>query len=187
MKSVFNMTCSLVAITFLFLFASCEKDTINPSDSLSDTPIEVRGGGNGDGNGGNGGGNGKGKGKNNDDDGGNNQDTIHYASTYQITAYDEFDPLYRFSFSDAGDLVLLQTDSTVTHWGTDYWGSWADPYPYLDGIVHYFNGLTEVTYDFESLSGDMFDVNKTLSVTEYLSGNVTTTYKHIGIFTRTAE
>jgi hypothetical protein len=188
MKSKLKIVFPLGVLATLFLLTSCEKETVSPSDHMSDMAIDVRNNGNGNGNGGgNGGGNGNGNGNNNDVEGEVDPDPIEYDATYQITEYDEFDALYRFSICVEGDLMLLQTDSTITHWGTGYWGAWADPYPYADGIVHYIKGLSEVTYEFVGLPGDMLDVSKTLSVTDYLSGHVTTTYKHIGIYSRTSD
>jgi hypothetical protein len=104
------------------------------------------------------------------------------STTYQLSVRDAFDPLYRFTQS--GNEVLLQTDPTVTFWGTDYWGYWKNPFPMTGNAVVIRIGLTVTTYDFTPRSDGTIDVLKTLVVTPYQGGAPTTTVTHVGIFAR---
>jgi hypothetical protein len=101
---------------------------------------------------------------------------------YQLSVRDAFDPLYRFTWS--GNEVLLQTDPTVTVWGTDYWGYWKNPFPLTGDAAIIRVGLTVTTYEFSHLSDGTVDVTKTLVVTPYQGGAPTTTVTHVGIFQR---
>lgn len=123
-------------------------------------------------------GKGKGKGGNNQNDPGVNPFVI----TYQLYEADDNDPLFRFSISQSGELILLETDATVASWGTDYWGYWSDPFPYANNEVNYIIGLTNTTYQFQPLPGDKIDVTKTLIVQPYPSGTPTTTITHPGVY-----
>jgi len=176
MKSMLRLTTLLSTLTVIFLFTSCDKEDLQTAGATGQDEITVRGG--------KGNNNGKGKGNQGDGSGGVDPVPIDYDATYQISEVDDPRPLYKFSIATTGDLMLLQTDPSITSWGTDYWGYWADPFPYADGIVHYIDGLTEVTYEFSPLSGDKFDVTETLRVTSYNSGAVTTTVWHLGIYSR---
>lgn len=99
---------------------------------------------------------------------------------YRLALADEFDPLSRFGLD--GQQVLLQTDSTITSWGADYWGYWDEPFTIEGDVVSYTVGLTHTTYTFVPLVGDGFDVTRTLVVQPYLSGEPTTTLTHVGMF-----
>jgi len=99
---------------------------------------------------------------------------------YQLAEVDDFDPLWRFTVS--GNHVLLQTDPSITSWGTDYWSYWSDPYAFHDGVVDYTVGLTHTTYVFTPLGDDRYDVTKTLVVQPYNGGGPTTTVTHPGIY-----
>ena len=46
--------------------------------------------------------------------------------TWQLVEPVDADPLWRIV--KTGDALLLQTDPSVTSWGTDYWGYWTDAY-----------------------------------------------------------
>ena len=105
-----------------------------------------------------------------------------YGATYRIAQPDDPDPLYQFSFSADGTLVLLQSDSTVANWGSDFWGSWAEPFPFVNGAVHYIDGLTEITYQFEPYGTNGYDVTFILTVSPYTGGPSTTTVEHPGIY-----
>jgi hypothetical protein len=87
---------------------------------------------------------------------------------------DDSDPLFRFSISQSGELMLLESDATVASWGTDYWGYWSDPFPYANNEVNYIIGLTNTTYQYQPLPGDKIDVTKILIVQPYPSGDCTT-------------
>jgi hypothetical protein len=183
----------LCALTTIFMMQSCDTEDVRPAGS-DDSPssVFVRGGkgqGNGgDNGGGNGGGNGKGKNKDGSDGGDTDPvDPVEYAATYEITEYDDWGALWRFSISVDGDLMLFQTDSTVTHWGSDHWGSWADPFPYANGVVHYIKGLSNVTYEFVALPNDQFDVTKTVITGSYTGEITTTTVDHLGVYARLLE
>lgn len=180
MKHSLSYMFAIISLSFCFLVSSCSTEPYSlPTDSDSNAVEgEFRGGKKND--------KGNGKGKNKDDDNGGNQDPeiIEYAATYEIYRAVDHDPLYRFSISTSGDLMLFQTDSTVTSWGSDYWGYWSDPYDYLNGQVEYIIGLTHTTYIFDPLPNDKFDVTKILVVTPYTGGPATTTITNPGIYTR---
>ena len=170
LKSTFALCLALITTLSLM---SCEKDALVSTDNsgLSGHDLELRN-------------NGKGKGKK-DKDGEEEEEEeeIVYTSTFILRQAVDFDPLYKFSISEAGDLMLLQTNPEITTWGTDYWGSWSDPYPYANYIVHYTKGLTDVTYVFDPLPDGSFDVTKTLIVSPYSTrGEPDTTITNPGIY-----
>jgi hypothetical protein len=99
---------------------------------------------------------------------------------YRLALADEFDPLSRFGLD--GQQVLLQTDSTITSWGTDYWGYWDEPFMMEDNVLSYTVGLSHTTYTFLPLAGEGFDVTRTIVVQPYLVGEPTTTVTHVGVF-----
>jgi hypothetical protein len=156
------------------MLTSCEKevysptDEINPSGMISENNFNK--------------GNGQGKGKNNDNDNGDNSEEDPFVSTYQLYQADDSDPLFRFSISRSGELMLLETDAAVTSWGTDYWGYWSDPFPYTNNEVNYIIGLTNTTYQFQPLPDNKIDVTKILLVQPYPSGTPTTTTSHPGVY-----
>ena len=185
----------IIALTIgLFLFAACGNieppvmnengvnqpgtETLNAnSDQNTDKVMEIgalgkRGSNNGKDKGGKGG----------DDPAPDPTEDDPFVITYIIDEVDEWDPLYKFSISESGTLMKFETDPTITTWGTDYWGSWADPYPYENNKVNYIKGLTNNTYEFEFLSDGRVDVVTTLIVQPYPSGTPRTTVKHIGIY-----
>jgi hypothetical protein len=123
-------------------------------------------------------GKGKGKGNNNQND----PEEDPFVITYQLYQADDSDPLFRFSISQSGELVLLESDATVASWGTDYWGYWSDPFPYANNEVNYIIGLTNTTYQFQSLPDNKIDVTKILIVQPYPSGTPTTTLSHPGVY-----
>ena len=99
--------------------------------------------------------------------------------TYEIFQVDDFDPLWRFT--KIGDSIQLETDPSITSWGSDYWGYWSDPFELDENEVYYVaGGLTETTYEFVILNDGGVDVIKTLVVHPYLGGNSTTTITHPG-------
>lgn len=103
---------------------------------------------------------------------------------YQVSAYDDADPLYRFGIDNELGIIRLETDPSVTSWGTDYWGYWSDPFPFDGSSVSYTNGLSHTTYTFVPSLGGGLDVTKTVVVDPYLGGEPTTTVKHVGVFGR---
>lgn len=165
----------LSIIAVMGLLISCEKNVNSPADGTNSNEITSETAFNK--------GNGKSKGKHKDDIGDipdPNQDP--FIATYQLHQADDFDPLYRFSISQSGQLMLLETDPTVTSWGTDYWGYWSDPFPYANNEVNYIIGLTNTTYQFQPLPGNKIDVTKILIVQPYPSGTPTTTVTHPGVY-----
>lgn len=98
---------------------------------------------------------------------------------YRLSVADDTDPLWRFGLT--GEMARLESDPTVAGWGTDYWGYWADPFPFVDGTVRYVAGLGETTYVLTTIP-DGFDVSKTVVVSPYLGGEATTTVTHVGVF-----
>lgn len=162
----------LLLSAFLLTMYSCQKaDNVNPA---TDTEALAKKGGNGKGS----------SGKGNKPTEEPEEPVIEYESTYRITTYDDPDPLYQFSFSTSGTLVLLETDPTVTTWGTDYWGTWANPYTYANGVMETRSGLTETRIEFIQLTNGDIDVYKRIIRHPYLSGPIDTTYVHPGIYTR---
>jgi hypothetical protein len=105
-----------------------------------------------------------------------------FVTTYQLLQADDSDPLFRFSISQSGELMLLETDPEVTSWGTDYWGYWSDPFLYENGEVNYIIGLTNTTYQFQPLQDNKMEVTKTLIVQPYPSGDPTTTITRPGVY-----
>lgn len=185
----------IIALTIgLFLFAACGNieppvinenganqpgtETLNAnSDQNTDEVMEIgalgkRGSNNGKGKGGNGG----------DDPVPDPTEDDPFVVTYIIDEIDEWDALYKFSISESGTLMKFETDPTITSWGTDYWGSWADPFPYKDNKVNIIKGLTNTTYEFEFLSDGRVDIVKTLITQPYPSGTPRTTVTHPGIY-----
>lgn len=153
------------------MFTGCEKEEIRPFGTDNSSDVELRNG------------NGKGKGKKDKGDyGDDNGDSVHYASTYALFQAVDNDPLFRISISESGDLMLLETDPSVTSWGSDYWGFWSDPFDYVNMEVSYTIGLTHTTYHFEQLPGNKMDVTKTLVVQPYPSGEPTTMVTHPGVY-----
>jgi len=178
-----NSYVGLLLLTML-IFISCQEEEVLP-DSEFQNEVTLRGGKPND----NGGGKGNGKGKggkddNNDDDTGEEDPVIEYGDTYQLHERDDYDQLYRFSFTVEGDQVLFQTDSTITSWGTDYWGYWAEPHPYENGVVQYISGLSFVKYEFVEVGDGVFDVSKMFVQGFYNSTHTDTTFSHPGLYTR---
>ena len=161
---------SAALFIFTILFTSCEKeayqisDLENSSEVFSKKPVNP--------------GNGNGK----PDKGDDPVEPDPFVATYRLVQADDNDPLYQFSISQSGTLMLLETDPTVTSWGTDYWGYWSNPYPFQNNQVNYTIGLTETTYEFTPLAGDRYDVVKTLIQHPYLGGTSTTTVSHPGVY-----
>ena len=93
------------------------------------------------------------------------------------------DPLYRFSISQSGNAMMLETDPTITSWGRDYWGYWDEDFPFANNKVDYTFGLGNTVYTFTQVSPGVYDVTKKLVVSSYNSNTVTTTYSHPGIYT----
>ena len=168
----------LAILVVLFAVLSCQKETIEPvSQKLTDTSTEsfnsdlkFKNGSN------------KGKGRKDDTDNDDTPDPISYASTYKLSSQNATHPLYQFSISTSGDLMLLQTDSTITTWGTDYWGFWSEPFGYSNNKINYISGLTNVTYEFEMLANDQIAVKQTLIVQPWPTGQPTTTISYPGIY-----
>ena len=106
-----------------------------------------------------------------------------FVTTYQLYEAIDGDPLYRFSISQSGELMLLESDPTVAGWGNDFWGTWSDPFPYLNSEVNYIKGLTNTTYQFQQISPETIDVTKILIVQPYPNGEPITTESHPGIYT----
>ena len=163
---------TIAIFIFALLTASCEKDLNSPtgdilsSDNTSQNSLKK--------------GKGKGKGQIPDPDPDPNVDP--FVQTYQLFQAVDSDPLYKFSISQSGQLMLLETDPSITSWGTNYWGYWSDPFQYVNNEVNYIIGLTNTTYRFQSLPDNKIDVTKTLIVQPYPSGTPTTTESHPGIY-----
>ncbi len=157
----------VLALSILFSVVSCQKSKNISVDKANTSSLEKKGGK-----------------KNKDNPPSDPPPEIEYNATYQIAEIDDHDPLYRFSISQSGQLMLLQTDPTVTSWGTDYWGYWSSPYTYTNNQVNYIIGLTNTTYQFTVLPNNNIDVTKTLIVQPYLGGTPTTTITHPGVYTR---
>ena len=160
----FALTCLLTMVIFI----GCEK-----SDYLTEehTDIAEKKGDNP----------GKGKGK---PSGGNEEPepSVTYSATYLLYMADDPDPLYKFSIATSGDLMLLQTDPSVTGWGTDYYGYWSDPFPFAGNEVNYTFGLANTTYTFIPLPDNKYQVEKTIVQQPYLGSTVTTTVSTPGIY-----
>ena len=105
-----------------------------------------------------------------------------FVTTYQLFQADDSDPLFRFSISESGELMLLETNPEVTSWGTNYWGYWSDPFLYENDQVNYIIGLTNTTYQFKLLHDNKIEVTKTLIVQPYPSGEPTTTITRPGVY-----
>jgi hypothetical protein len=177
----FNLSFVLFRVITIFaafvMLSSCEKDVYSPADEINSSRIMVEDNLKKD--------KGKGKGRNNQND--PPADPVDpvvdpFVSTYQLDQADDFDPLFRFSISQSGELMLLETDPTVTSWDTDYWGYWSDPFPYTNNEVNYIIGLTNTSYHFQSLPDNKIDVTKILIVQPYPSGTPTTTITHPGVY-----
>lgn len=102
---------------------------------------------------------------------------------FQASQVIDPDPLYRFSISQSGSAMMLETDPTITSWGTDYWGYWDEDFPFVNNKVDYTFGLGNTVYTFTQVSPGVYDVTKKLVVSSYNSNTVTTTYSHPGIYT----
>jgi hypothetical protein len=92
-----------------------------------------------------------------------------------LSNVDDADPLYQFAFNSSGTQVMFYTDSTITHWGTDYWGYWDEPYIVEDGVVSYTIGLSSTTYLFEDIGNNTFLVSKIVVTSPYNGGPSNTT------------
>jgi hypothetical protein len=165
----------IAVIAVVVMLTSCEKEVFspagesNPSGVISENEFNK--------------GNGKGKGKNNQNDPPIDPPEVDpFVITYQLYQADDSDPLFRFSISQSGELMLLESDATVASWGTDFWGYWSDPFPYANNEVHYIIGLTNTTYQFQPLPDNKIDVTKILIVQPYPSGTPTTTLSHPGVY-----
>lgn len=169
MKSNLSFVFACLIATIAFIFSCQPTENITPENPV--TIAQKKGKGNG-------------KGKNNDggDDGGTVTPPPVAGDTYQLESASDADPLYKFTFYNSDTEVLLQTDPSITTWGTDYWGYWTDTFPYANNQVNYIVGLTNVTYDFQFLPGDKVDVTRTLIVTPYTGGSPTTTVTHPGVY-----
>ena len=166
----FKKSPAILQVVVLFIVAilitSCERELNSPTDKISQNDLKkVQG---------------KGKGKITDPEPDPNEDP--FIKTYQLFQAIDGDPLYKFSISQSGQLMLLETDPTITSWGTNYWGYWSDPFAYSNHEVNYIIGLTNTTYRFQELPGNKFDVTKTLVVQPYPTGTPTTTETHPGIY-----
>lgn len=161
---------AVAIVVALVMLTSCEKEVYSPTDETNSSKVISQNDFN----------KGKGKGKKNDNEGDPIPDP--FITTYQMYQADDSDPLFRFSISQSGQLILLETDPTVASWGTDYWGYWADPFSYANSEANYVIGLTNTTYQFQELPGDKIDVTKILVVQPYPSGTPTTTVSHPGVY-----
>lgn len=147
---------------------SCQKSNNNLSEASFAGNTEKRGGK-----------------KNNDNPPPPPPPEITYDVTYQLSEVDDPDPLYRFSISQSNQLILLETDPSITSWGTDYWGYWSSPFAYANGHVDYTTGLGRTIYTFTQTSATTIDVQKTLITSSYPSsrgGTTTTTVSHPGTY-----
>lgn len=127
---------------------------------------------------------GKGKGKKDNDTDTTSTDTeVKYAKTYRIKQDIKVtDPLYKFHISESGDLILLESDSTIAMWGADFWGSWKDPFTYGNNKVNYINGLSNITYEFFPQSDGTISVKLTVITQPYPSGEPRTTVSYPGVY-----
>lgn len=129
------------------------------------------------------GGNGSGKGRGrNDDPPADTTVQDPFVKTYQLYQADDADPLYKFSISNSGVLMMLESDPNAGSWGSDYYGLWDEPFQYSGNQVFYGYGLTATYYNFEFLSDDLVGVTKTRYTTVYLSSRVDTTITYPGIY-----
>lgn len=173
MKSTISLSrfWAVTAMAAVIALASCGKEEYSPTAGmsapgiLSGSSLDKR----------------NGKGKSNGNEGEPLPDP--FVTTYQLVQSDDWDPLFKFSISQSGRLMLLETDPAVTSWGTDYWGYWSDPFSYSDSKVNYIIGLTNTTYQFRTMPDNTIDVTKTLVVQPYPSGPPTTTISHPGVYT----
>jgi hypothetical protein len=174
LKNSFTPFWIITISTAVIMLTSCEKEIYSPADETNPSKITSQSDFN----------KGNGKGKHKDDEGDPNPDPTPdpFVVTYQLYQADDSDPLFRFSISESGELMLLETNPTVTSWGTDYWGYWSDPFPYANNKVNYTIGLSNTTYQFQSLPDNKIDVTKILVVQPYLSGTPTTSKSHPGVY-----
>ena len=108
---------------------------------------------------------------------------ISFAMTFhRVETGEALHPLYRFSFSEAGDLALLASDPAVGVWGSDYYGYWAEPFDLVEKAVSYTVGLNDYTFAFAFLPDGRVEVTYTHVQRPYLSGDTVTTVARIGIF-----
>ena len=177
-KIAFSYLLVIVVIAAAMTLTSCENEVYSPiqgnnsSETLSQDYLT------------------KGKGKNKGKPKGDDpvEDPVvdpepdPFVTTYQLFQAQDSDPLFRFSVSQSGELMLLETDPGVTSWGTDYWGYWSDPFLYENGEVNYINGLTNTTYQFNMLPDNKIEVTKILIVQPYPSGDPTTTVTRPGVY-----
>lgn len=183
MKSRLTFVLMLTAAS-LFSFLSCEKESLSPTNGIrqsiptedgnnsidaTDPTLEDNG-------------NGKKKKKRNNPPEDPPEEEIVYVATYELVQMDEADPLFRYSISESGDLVLLETNPDIGLWGSDFYGSWSDPFPYANNEVNYQTGLTDVTYQFDPISNTQIDVTRILVTSPYTGGPPNTTITHVGIF-----
>lgn len=155
---------AITTIAAVIMLTSCERDIYSPADGTNSSEINSQADFN--------------KSKKKDDGG---DPATSFVTTYQLDQADDWDPLYRFSIY-VGQSMLLETDPTVTSWGTNYWGYWSNSFPYANNEVNYIIGLTNTTYQFQPLPGGKFDVTKILIVQPYPSGTPTTTVTHPGVY-----
>jgi hypothetical protein len=100
-----------VMFIFAFLITSCEKSVnsptsgIHPSDNTSQNSLKK--------------GKGKGKGQIPDPDPDPDPNVEPFVQTFQLFQAVDSDPLYKFSISQSGQLMLLETDPSITSWGTN--------------------------------------------------------------------
>ena len=104
--------------------------------------------------------------------------------TYELLQSYDYDPLWRFTKN--GTSMQFETDPSVTSWGSDYWGYWADPLTLEEDSVNFIPGAI-ATYFFEVMEGGMVDVTRRLTVFPYLGGSPIITDTHPGIYQLTGS
>ena len=104
--------------------------------------------------------------------------------TYELIQPYDYDPLWKFTKS--GDNMQFETDPSVTSWGNDYWGYWADPLILEDDSVNFIPGAI-ATYFFDVQDEGLVDVTRRLTVVPYLGGSPIITNTHPGIYQLTGS
>ncbi len=106
-----------------------------------------------------------------------------FTGYYQLQNAHDFDPLFRFAISASGQFMMLESDASISSWGTDFWGYWDEPFAYTNQQVNYTFGLSNTSYTFSPIAVNEFDVYKRVIIHPYLSGTADTAYSLPGIYT----
>lgn len=169
-----NNRITIALIALILMAAACEKEPLQPNNPNTEQELKYKRGNN----------NGKGSKKDQEQEEDEVSDTVRYISTFIAYDVDDADPLYKFKLNTTGDTMLLRTDPSVTSWGDDYWGAWADPFEFKDGKVIFKSTLSTTTYEFTLQSDGSYDVNRTSIVARsyFPNSGVDTFITHPGIY-----